>query len=331
MKNDIIGPKTADKSEFNESYFAIADTFSSDVKKIFNSTKNISNAHETIDAPSNLKNILDELRIDLRRKNKTIGAVKHYSFIHNTFFLHDLDSLIKKTYITKLDRNILMYALLTYLGETISTDEVDLITPKKKIRFNFQNDTYKSQIALELARVKDEEVIKVANKKIWNFGILSTKTNKIIAQKRTEMSYHLIDTAHIKALQNLEEYDKLNSINIRINSHQIINDLTKYKIYIYRFIIEDLLFSSSVTNDTNVIIITCNGLNDVKEALINDKIFKALGVINLFQIKNWSRVKGNSNSINAVFVDSQYPSVANHFSFSFITKNLSDLLDFTFH
>ena len=34
-----------------------------------------------------------------------------------------------------------MYASLTYLVETINTDEVDLITPKKKIRFDFQNDT----------------------------------------------------------------------------------------------------------------------------------------------------------------------------------------------
>ena len=109
----------------------------------------------------------------------------------------------------------MIYGSITYLGETASTDEVNLITPQKKIRFNFQNDTYKSQIALELARVKDEKVINVTNKKIQNLGILSSKTDKRIGPKRTEMSYQLIDTFHIKALQNLEEYDKLNPINIR--------------------------------------------------------------------------------------------------------------------
>ena len=70
--------------------------------------------------------------------------------------------------------------------------------------------------------------------------------------------------------------------------------------------------------------------NNANEALINDKIVKALGVINLFQTENWSRVKGDSNWINAVFVDSEYPSIANYFSFTYITKNLFDLLDFTF-
>ena len=125
----------------------------------------------------------------------------------------------------------MIYGSITSLGETTSTDQVDLIIPQKKIRFNFQNDTYKSQIALELARVKDEEVINGTDKKIRNFVILSTKTNKRIGQKKTEMSWQLIHTFHIKALQNLEEYDKLNPINIRINPNQIINDLTKYKNY----------------------------------------------------------------------------------------------------
>ena len=183
---------------------------------------------------------------------------------------------------------------------------------------------------LELAKVKEYKIIKVTNNKIQNFGILSTKSDKRIGQKRTEMSYQLIDTCQVKALQNLEDYHKFNPINIRINSYQIINDLTKCKSYKYRFLIEDLLFSSSVTNKTNVIFITCNDLNDAKEALINGRVYKTLGVINLFQIKTWSEVKGDSNGIKAVFIDSECPSIADHFSFAFVPKNLSNLLDFTF-
>ena len=40
----------------------------------------------------------------------------------------------------------------------------------------------------------------------------------------------------------------------------------------YRFIINNLLFSSSVQKETNVIFIVADGLNDAKEALINGKI-----------------------------------------------------------
>ena len=39
-------------------------------------------------------------------------------------------------YITELDSNILIYGSITFLDETNSSSEVDLIIPQKKIRFN---------------------------------------------------------------------------------------------------------------------------------------------------------------------------------------------------
>ena len=55
---------------------------------------------------------------------------------------------------------------------------------------------------------------------------------------------------------------------------------------------ENFLFSLFSTDDTNVLFITCSKLI---ECLINGKEHKILRVINLFQIENWSKVKGNSN------------------------------------
>ena len=43
----------------------------------------------------------------------------------------------------------------------------------------------------------------------------------------------------------------------------------KFKKFKYRFLIENLLFSSSFTNYTNVLFITCSELNDAKVSLIN--------------------------------------------------------------
>lgn len=128
-----------------------------------------------------------------------------------------------------------------------------MIKPQKKISFNFQNDIYKNQIDLNLARVKDEEKIHTAINKILNFVVFMTKVDRRIGQKRTEISYQSIDTFHIIALQNLDEYDRPNQINIRIYFNQIINSLTKYKKYKQNFLIEDLLFVLSVMNETNVI------------------------------------------------------------------------------
>ena len=56
----------------------------------------------------------------------------------------------------------------------------------------------------------------------------------------------------------------------------------------------NLLFSASVTNSTNIIFISFNGLNDAKESLINGKLYKAISIINLDQIHNWKIIKGES-------------------------------------
>ena len=56
-----------------------------------------------------------------------------------------------------------------------------------------------------------------------------------------------------------------------IKSNAIVADLTRYENYKYRFLVDSLLFSSAITNDTNAFFMICNGLNEAKAALINEK------------------------------------------------------------
>ena len=42
-----------------------------------------------------------------------------------------------------------------------------------------------------------------------------------------------------------------------------------------------MLFPASTRNDTEQIFITCRELNDVKKSLINSKIYRLLGIIDL--------------------------------------------------
>ena len=58
--------------------------------------------------------------------------------------------------------------------------------------------------------------------------------------------------------------------------------------------IDGHLFNSAISNNTNTIFIIANGLNDRKDGLINVKIHKTLGIINLTEIKDWNLVKGKS-------------------------------------
>ena len=101
------------------------------------------------------------------------------------------------------------------------------------------------------------------------------------------MSYSIIDTIHIRGLQNLDKSIKLKPIEIKIDGNQILKicNATK-KDYKFCYILNGLLFSSRITNDANVLFIICNGLNNARYSLINRKSIKALGVIHSSQIQN---------------------------------------------
>ena len=143
------------------------------------------------------------------------------------------------------------------------------------------------------------------------------------------MSQETIETIHVLGLQNFVNYDRLNPIDVSLDSNDIIEKLVKYKKFKYRFLIENLLFSSNLENYSDVIFVTCDGLSDAKEALINSEIYKTLGVVYISEIKNWNLVKSESKRSQADFVDSQYHTTSSHFGFAFTTKSVSDLFNFT--
>ena len=61
----------------------------------------------------------------------------------------------------------------------------------------------------------------------------------------------------------------MNLIKVNLDSKILSKDYKKYK---YRFLVKNLFFSSNLKSDTNVIFLTCDGLLDAKDALINSKI-----------------------------------------------------------
>ena len=145
------------------------------------------------------------------------------------------------------------------------------------------------------------------------------------------MSNQLVDEFKIAGLQNYNLDEKLNPIEIHIHDSEIQEKLSRYgtQCYKYRFIVDSLFFSSSVVQDTNVIFLICNGLNDVRDSLINRKLYKSLGVININEIKDWTKLKGESKQKKIIFNDSENPTLEKHFAFAFETvNNLSNLLNF---
>ena len=98
---------------------------------------------------------------------------------------------------------------------------------------------------------------------------------------------------------------------------------------VYRLTPLGILFPASVKNDTEQIFITCRELNNVKKSLINSKIYGLIGITDLKKINDWEEIKGRSLWINVTFEEQKEINNSKHLCYSFMTRTLSDLLNFS--
>lgn len=135
----------------------------------------------------------------------------------------------------------------------------------------------------------------------------------------------------IRWYQDFERHQVLNLIEINIEDVHIINLFNKHKNSIFFFfVLVGLLFSSRIKNKTNQIFIVSNELANGHDLLINGKPYKILCVINLSEIHNWEKIKGVSNWISVTFEHSERLYNPDHFTFSFKSQKLQDILNFQF-
>ena len=66
---------------------------------------------------------------------------------------------------------------------------------------------------------------------------------------------------------------------------------------------------------------------DAKYGLINRKLYQAIGIINLNEIKNWNEIKKSLRWVNVSFQAQGCNRDAKHFSYNFITKITGDVLN----
>ena len=69
------------------------------------------------------------------------------------------------------------------------------------------------------------------------------------------MLQEIIETIRVLGLQNYVNYKRMNPIEITLDSKNIIEKLSNYKKFKYRFLIKNLFFSSNLENHTDVIFV----------------------------------------------------------------------------
>ena len=296
--------------------------------------KTLEFSYSILEEKTKIKEMAPENMVELQGQSGYIKKLsekvnlKSLTHAYEKFFLYDLDNVIKPTFTTELQKEFSIYSLISFSGKTKENNNLDLINPKNKLKFEMIKDIYKNNMKFELSKVHSKKKFNVIGNHVLNFAILQTKKQKRIGEKRL-MAGQIIDTIPILGIQNTD-YNFLNPIYISINSDVIIQKSTKYKNYRYRFVLESILFSSNIENETDVIFVICNGLNNAKHALINKKLENILGVCYLTEIKDWEIIKGQSKRSQAAFTDSEdIGGRTSHIAIAFTTKNISDLLNFS--
>ena len=286
---------------------------------------------EKVKAPKDLIQKLESEELTLLKSLSKKVNIKSLTHAYENVFLYDLENIIKPTFTTELQKEFNIYGLIYFSGEAKENNKLHLIRPESKLKFQFNKDVYKKEMRFELAKVHKKKTFNVVGDYISNFSILRTRKYGI-GQKRKKME--LVDEISILGIQNAE-FNVLNPLYISITSDAIISKLQLYKNNRFRFVLRSFLFSSNIVNDTDVIIITSNGLSNAKKALIiknNQLILEdTLGVCFLTEIPEWNIVKGASKRVQIVFSDPEDINHPNnkHLAFSFITKNIADLLQFS--
>ena len=303
-----------------ESTFSLTDN-----ENVFSTDQKVKTIKE--EAPEKIETDLQGQSGYLKKLSEKVN-LKSLTHAYENFFLYDLDNVIKPTFTTELQKEFSIYGLISFSGETKKDNKLELVSPQNRLKFEITRDIYKKDMKFELSKVHSKKTFNIVGDHILNFSMLRTKKQNRIGQKRN-IGAEIIDTIHILGIQNTE-FNFLNPVHISINSDVIIQQLTKYKNHRYRFVLQSFLFSSNIENNTDVILLVSNGLNNAKKALIKKNLETTLGVCYLTEIKDWDIIKGQSKRSQVVFSDSEdIARETNHLAFAFTTKNISDLLNFS--
>ena len=115
--DDFYLPQQTYQFRFNISYFELEGAFNGNLKNLFKSTRNISNASESVPTPPNLEEIfVTDAEKELLSK-KFSPILKRIDIVQDSFFIYGKSNFIKKTFITELNNYIPLYGAISYFDK----------------------------------------------------------------------------------------------------------------------------------------------------------------------------------------------------------------------
>ena len=267
----------------------------------------------------------DEEVLKIKKLVEEIGIPKEIpEYEQINLALYDETNIIEETFVQRLNKKIQLYGIASIPFAHIKKNHV--VSLKNILPFRINEDTKKHKITFSLQNLEGKTPIETTDNKIYNLSILAVEEEKIMPKIEKEIT--------IEALQAFDKYQRLNPIEIQITDSDIFKELTLYKNarVRYRFVPNSILFSSSIQQETEVIFLAVNGLNEARDLILNGKQLKVIGCIFTNEIEGWDAIKKiTSNWVSCKLSNSKHLEGAKHLGFEFVTSRLNALIDFTLY
>ena len=233
-----------DKSFTADFLFTFKNT-ANNLSIILNPSNDLINVESGLEEVENT--LIDELFYTVKKIKEKIEEykaipIKH--FINENYFLYDKSNLIKKTFITAINKQLSLYDFFSYFLGKNWDFKPKIVNFERFFKVPRRKKSLKSNLKLQLAQIDGSEV-KTSDNKIYHF--LITKLRK----RRKKGMSEPIETIIIRAQQDFDVVGGLNPIQIEIKDDRVTNILKKYKNVVYKITPLGILFSASVTNDTS--------------------------------------------------------------------------------
>ena len=133
----------------------------------------------------------------LKQKNKEFKAIPTKEFINESFFLYDKSNVIKRKFITALNKELSLYGSITYFSGKKAAKKIRLLDTSNHLKFLIDKRTVQQDLKLHLAYVNSTEV-KTTDQKIYNFSIVW------LGKRQRNLLITPIDTVIIRAQQDFD-------------------------------------------------------------------------------------------------------------------------------
>ena len=156
------------------------------------------------------------------QENPIRVAIENYknklsvNYINESYFLYDKSDLIKETYITELNRKVLIYGSISYFNKKTENEIFRIVSPENYLKFYVERDAIKNNLNFPLTSVS-EPLPKLKDKKIYNFSLTQ------IGEKRKRQMAEPIETVIIQGQQKFDIENGFNPVEIEINDDRILN------------------------------------------------------------------------------------------------------------